>query len=427
MDEKIVRHSMLNKSPVPVLTPKLPDLRTLIANDQWNPERYDILPDELSVLELVQRYQDLFPLRVFVSRGFYGSNESFTLSEGDVYNIHFIKKTNVVTVKDCGQVKRRIAFNSSVQFGMLYNPQGNNQKARDGYKYPKVSDIMAISPLPKAVRVTVAFKGTAPSNSIEKNELLIIKGIEQKGNRRHLMVYSLTASKIKHLFESCEGHFSTKPYDVRLLLPDILEHVPQPFPMACYLFTNSETSQQLPHYLPLSVTTLLGESVDTSLIASGSDTDSGQPCVFEIPIDLDIEVQVMQPKDGTDTDSLCEQTYNLMENFDASNVVHCDNVIVMQPGGLGVELVKSQTMKHWIDAHRKDPTRYTKFLPNQHAFSSSLDLARSKDRLCCSTEMLYEKVISLPNPTPITPTHMPSDTNQDKQSHELVSIRADMR
>ena len=62
-----------------------------VLDEQLHLRKYNIMPEELSPLQLVQRYQNNFPLCAFVSKGFYGSNERFTLSEGDVYNIHLVK------------------------------------------------------------------------------------------------------------------------------------------------------------------------------------------------------------------------------------------------------------------------------------------------------------------------------------------------
>eukprot|EP00731_Ephydatia_muelleri_P004459 Em0002g635a len=189
--------------------------------------------------------------------------ERSSVSEGDIYNIHFVKKAKVVIVRDCSKVDYRIAFNSSVEFGVLHNPEGNILKALDGYKYPKVSDIMAISPLPKAVRATVEFKGTAVENTVEKNEIFIIKEIKPKGNRRYLVVYSVTKSMMKYLFESY-------------------------------------TSQELPYHLTSSAVTLAGESTDLSIIASSNfEVEPGRPLLVEIPIDLDIAVQLINIEDGT--------------------------------------------------------------------------------------------------------------------------------
>ena len=400
------------------------------SDEQLHLRKYNIMSEELSPLQLMQRYQNTFPLRVFVSKGFYGSNERFTLSEGDVYNIHFVKKTTVVTVEDSSKVAYKVPITSSVQFGALHSPERSVQKTLDGYKYPKVSDIMALSPLPKAVRATVEFKGTAASNSVEKNEIFIIKEIKlnSRGNRRNLVVYSVTNSMIKCLFESCEAHFSTKPCDVRLFLPEILEHFPLPFPTTCYLFVNSETTQELPDHLTASAVTLAGESTDLSLIASSNKQEmTEQSLLVEIPIDLDIQVKVMQPKDNSDTESLSKQTYELMENLDISKLVQCDcehdrpTLVLatqLQLGSKGIELVQSPAMKQWMDAH----TQYIKISSGQHASSSVLGSVEDNNKshhLSCG---MQDENNSLGSP-PIAPHQNLSDATQEIQIHEL---QADM-
>jgi len=45
--------------------------------------------------EFVKKYSERFPLHVRVSKGFYGNSETTSVSEGDTFNIHFIKKTKV--------------------------------------------------------------------------------------------------------------------------------------------------------------------------------------------------------------------------------------------------------------------------------------------------------------------------------------------
>ena len=405
-----------------------------------------MLPEELSLLQLVEKHQDLLPLCVHVCKGFYGSSERFSVSEGDIYNIHFVKKAKVVLVQDCSRVEYRIPINSSVEFGVLYSPEGNLPKALDGYKYPKVSDIMTASPLPKVVRANMMFKGTAPDNSIEKSELLIIKDIKQKANRRYLIVYSLTTSKVKHLFESCEGHFSTKPYDVRLFLPEILEHVPQPFPMAVYLFVHSDTSEDLPHHLFSSAATLSGESADLSLIASTNcEPETGRPLLVEIPVGLDIEVQVLQAKDETDCDKLYEATNELLENFDPSKVIQCkqsaDKVATLstplQPGiKKGIELVKSTALRHWSSTHIKNsPTlgRATQqappvATPTHIKHSPALGRTNSTQQpppvATNSGTPQGNNVPALPASNQVTPTHT---AFADEDTRTVVSVRADMK
>ncbi len=45
--------------------------------------------------DFAAKYSDEFPLHVRVSKGFYGTSERTSVSEGDSFNIHFIKKTKV--------------------------------------------------------------------------------------------------------------------------------------------------------------------------------------------------------------------------------------------------------------------------------------------------------------------------------------------
>eukprot|EP00731_Ephydatia_muelleri_P004462 Em0002g638a len=385
-------------------------------------ESYHILPDELTLKKLVEKHQDLFPIRVHVCKGFYGPTERSSVSEGDIYNIHCVKKAKVVIVRDCSKVDYKIALNSSVEFGVLHNPEGNVQIALDGYKYPKVSDILATSPLPKAVRATVEFKGTAVDNTVEKNEIFIIKEIKLKGNCRCLVVYSVTKSMLKYLFESCEAHFSTKPNDVRLFLPEILEHFPQPFPTTCYLFVNSDTCQELPYHLTSSAVTLAGESTDLSLIASGNfEAEPGHPLLVELPIDLDIEVQLTHPKEETDYDQLYKTTNDLMKNLDLSTVVNCAEgmsntstlTTPLLPGkNKGIELVQSNTMRKWVSEHFK------KIHEQQY-------VGNAQDQTTPGTKTSGTLKTQLPpsSPKPTTLTHIvPSISGSD-----LTSVRADMK
>ena len=92
--------------------------------------------------------------------------------------------------------------------------------------------------------------------------------------------------------------------------------------------------------------TLAGESTYLSFSASSNKQEmTEQSLLVEIPIDLDIEVKVMQPKDNSDTESLSKQTYELMENFDISKLVQCILATQVQLENKGIELVQSPAKK----------------------------------------------------------------------------------
>ena len=56
---------------------------------------YIIDAEELSLDTFIQKYQDDLPLHVRVCKGFYGQSERTSVSEGDTFNVHFIKKAQV--------------------------------------------------------------------------------------------------------------------------------------------------------------------------------------------------------------------------------------------------------------------------------------------------------------------------------------------
>ncbi len=55
----------------------------LIEKEEYTPDKF------------VKKFSDKLPLHVRVSKGYYGSSESTSVSEGDTFNIHFIKNTKV--------------------------------------------------------------------------------------------------------------------------------------------------------------------------------------------------------------------------------------------------------------------------------------------------------------------------------------------
>ena len=76
------------------------DLRISLTSTHThsNVQSFVIEKEEYTPGEFVKKYSERFPLHVRVSKGFYGNSETTSVSEGDTFNIHFIKKTKVCTV-----------------------------------------------------------------------------------------------------------------------------------------------------------------------------------------------------------------------------------------------------------------------------------------------------------------------------------------
>lgn len=114
-------------------------------------------------------------------------------------------------------------------------------------------------------------------------------------------MYSLTAKCTKDLVETMEINLFTKPSLLQTYLPDILKHIPDPIPLHVAMYRNPLARPLIAPGIP---TTMFRRSMylkkrftDILLIATGcsgeegSDEDS-QP--FEIPIDIDVDFEVIK-------------------------------------------------------------------------------------------------------------------------------------
>ncbi len=60
-----------------------------------------------------------------------------------MYNLHFLKKVKVVSITDAGGVHFSVPLNSSVKFGVLYNPDNDLKKSLTGYLFENVTAIVS--------------------------------------------------------------------------------------------------------------------------------------------------------------------------------------------------------------------------------------------------------------------------------------------
>ena len=102
-----------------------------------------------------------------------------TLSTADIYNIHLLKRQEVVVAKDCLGHQYNIPLNTSIQFGLLPSRellQAHEKSAQESshiLSFNKVSDIIAMKVLPKVVCATRTSKD-GDQGSVEVGEILVI-------------------------------------------------------------------------------------------------------------------------------------------------------------------------------------------------------------------------------------------------------------
>lgn len=314
--------------------PPSASMPAMLSNTNWNSaqrhgssplessmapfEEYVPQSQEMSLGELVDQHKNEFPVRARVSRGFYGTTDKWSISEGEHFNIHFVKYTKVIGAIDSSFGNYTIPLNSSVEFSVLYNPHGSIDAAVSGYDFKTAAELIALDNRPLAVKVTVSWhKGKSQENSVQKGDILIINGV--KGKKKFLKCTHATSGQRKLLPSNCVGHFTSKPYELRLFLPEIIKYFE--FPLLFVMFITSEHNTDLPDDMFSHCVKLTHCSIETSLIATQLDSRIAEETstLIEIPIDLDIGVELVMPREE-EVAQLYEETGKLFANLDISMI-----------------------------------------------------------------------------------------------------------
>lgn len=298
-------------------------------------------PVPLSVF--IKKFSSNLPARVQVTNGFCSSSTDLSISQNEQFCFHFIKHTRVVTLRDSqSEEEFSIPLNSSIRFGLLYDPHGKEEEAKAGYVFDTAGGIMVERELPWVVRATKTYRDTSAKMSVEANEILVIKDVT-KGSKvripgvnrkaKLLRVYSVGSGEEKYLTEKCAGRFSTSPQDVRLHLSTMVKN-DITFPQRAVMFPDSAIDKALSIGMvkhPVILERLKGE---TSVVATAttleSDCDSAfessypptsteSEAVMDISSELDIQVQT-QGLSEMERRELAERTSTLLDGLTTASL-----------------------------------------------------------------------------------------------------------
>jgi hypothetical protein len=294
---------------------------------------------EMSLAKFTERYKKLLPLQVVVTKGYYGADERTSISEGDMFNIHFFKQTKVVKMVDTNNYTYTVPLNSSLEFGMVYQLPDGFKQSDCKYHFKTVSDILQLKTLPKVVRAMKSFKGSNPESSVEQHDLLMIQEVKVKRgikSSKILKCVEANSGAKKSLSEDCAGCFSVRPQDVRLFLPEIVKFIT--LPQAAILSYGGGGRLDLPPHLISSQVTIKTMEFDESIVATSILEEDHRPInqyentpslpLVDIPIDLDIEVAIIKLAEK-DTDQLYFETRTLLEKYNPSmaSYLNIDNSV----------------------------------------------------------------------------------------------------
>lgn len=239
-----------------------------------------------------KEYGTKLPQVIVVHESLYGVCPG-SLRDGQKLEVHFRKETSVVVMK-LSRKSYTVPVNSSFKFSILYNPNNDLVKARRGYLFETVTDLMKAVPLPNLVYVgkecTASLKKKNSSIFIQKCQLLIIKGIESHfGKGKWLKCVAINDSEELYLKDCCEGQFSTR--ESLLLFPlSVLIKKQFQFPVATSLY--SSDGRQL-HIIFNQKSALIDNALTTLETIITTSNESTTPYkLTELCTTLPIEVHV---------------------------------------------------------------------------------------------------------------------------------------
>ena len=138
----------------------------------------------------------------------------------------------------------------------------------------------------------------------------------------------------KTLYPECDGHFSTAPGGIPLLLTDIVEHLKDSFPLNAILFLDSDlcNDHNIVH-LASTVVTLTQVSTESSIIATScfdendASLDIDEDAIpVAIPTDLKITLTVLKKQSENESLNFYEDTHNIVwSKVQAVSSSHCNN------------------------------------------------------------------------------------------------------
>lgn len=327
------------------------------------PCKDNLLTDAIPLVDFVRNSQNQLPVKIRVYTGFNGASEKSTIREGELLNLHFMKSSQSVNVLAGENGQMVVPINSGIEFGVIYNIEGDYRKAYQGYQFETVSQMMSMSFLPKVVCTKSSYSTSSHESSVEANDILIVQDIVTMHQVRYLSCLKVQTNETKLLPESCSCCFSTSPYEVTLLLHQIVEHLQ--LPLECLVSYRNPDPPNVHNRLPKALVKLQAITTEKSVVVSRPSSVSTAASLLSIPVRLGVEVQQIQSS-SFEQKKLVEATKTLFQNFDPRKLhnvtelsgkggegldVLCEVICQSNPS-VGIEILKPHSLPDTIYQHK---------------------------------------------------------------------------
>ena len=266
----------------------------------------------VTLRELVTQYKHQFPLLMSISRLENPVGSDISIKKGQLLYVHFHKEFYTVDIKTSDGVKYKVPLRSSLSCSVLYQPRNNVRRAKSGYVFRNVSEIICAKPLPKMLYVEVGYLSPNGEeiSSVEEGEILIVNGVRSRNKVKVLECMDINTSEVKHLKEMCNATFSTKSVHLKVDLSEVIQHLSLPVPVVFCVSDDSQLSSEL-------VCTITGKSLSQSVITSFYENhlyDNNFQEVIEIVTDALVKVKVISLS-ASEKSELEKSTFFLLKRF----------------------------------------------------------------------------------------------------------------
>lgn len=302
----------------------------------------------LTLHSFVDKLQNQFPMQMKIAQEMHGST---AMKQGDVYNIHFLKTTEVVIIATNNGGFYSVPLNSAIQFGAVYNPTKNVQDAMQGFLFQTAGEIMSAPSLPPMVFAQQTYDVSSVDSSVQAGDILAIKEVKQSLKLlrgKTLACVDVQTGQKKKLFENCAGNFSTTPSDVKLYLPQLLQNCA--LPQQCTLCYTGANAKDVLTHIPSGIVEVAATKVEKSLVVTrvGSPMDTSSMNthnLMELPLNLDIMVHAAWPKES-EMRLLIDDTQRYYKTFSPASLNSVSLIPSNNPYGMSTQAVLLSAIRY---------------------------------------------------------------------------------
>ena len=263
----------------------------------------------------------LFPKRVRLVRDFSSSCAEVAMSQGEEFDLHFVRSIKSVIMQDTSDVNYTVPLASVAKFSIIYNPFSVEKVAMQGFHFKSAGVLMDLKNPPHVVAATQRFDGGRAESSVEDGEILVLNGIKNVFHGRLLKVFSVKHHTTKYIDEQCYGNFSTNPANIRMSLAEIYE-TSIPLPQRAQFYPTTSILSSVQASFQSGPVLLKRFTMMKSVIATTTTTSSGFIPVPKSPavsLSLDLEIDVQEvPVPET---RMRKKTQLLLESFEKTSFI----------------------------------------------------------------------------------------------------------